>query len=886
VADGFGDLVGQLDAKGQLTAMTYDVLGRMTSRTDATGKAQWVYDVAPGAGIGKVAAMVSPPDVRLIGRCAVPFVTASDGSRAGRSFTYTAFGDVKDESACTDGDTFVTSFGYDALGRQSQVQYPTAGNDRLAVGYHYTNLGYLQYLTEDSSDYSVLWQATAMNALGQVTHESTRSRVETVATRNPATGWLMASSSTAHGNGDELIQSWAYHYDEAGNLLGRDRSDGATPTSTETFSYDVLDRLATSQMSAPSNSTESYDYDLLGNIRHKAGKEYVYGTCGAGPHAVCSVAGGAPFTYDTNGNMTNGAGRNITYNPSNKPTTVQNGTGEVDFVYGADGNRVVQIATTASSSERTVYVGLGATGKSLYERTRFGDGSTEHVHFIYAGGVHGGNAFAIRLESSGGASPSTSYYHFDHLGSVVAMSDERGQVTTTGAQATVFDYDAWGARRAPDGEAADPASFALQPGHREYTGHETIPNLGLVNMNGRVYDPVLGRFLSPDPNVQFAADMQSYNRYSYVLNNPLRYNDPTGYFAWWVNALVDTGITVAGIVVCAGTDGAGCGIVFTILATTYNVSSAIESGAGFDQIAFAGLSGAVGGGAGGAIGSAIAGSGAGIGAQILGGAVGGAVLTVMTSWGQQGPEMFDHPTQLGESVLLSASIGALMAGVTYAVQNQNQVSQASAAQVQGGSTGGGGSGAARVEKVETVESVLAANGCCAHVTDQELLDAYPNAPPLSHAEQHAIADLDPTVQDLAIEHRDAARRAGIEASLRPGFRTYAEQQGLLDAGSTEAGPGRSLHNFRLAYHLDVFVGNLIAAAEDPRWAQIADLAPAGIEAGANWDHPDPTHYEYRTDSVTGQRLSTDQLQRRWEANLDPLSGAPRNFHLCPQGVCP
>jgi RHS repeat-associated protein len=87
-----------------------------------------------------------------------------------------------------------------------------------------------------------------------------------------------------------------------------------------------------------------------------------------------------------------------------------------------------------------------------------------------------------------------------------------------------------GARRSPDGHSADPASFQPLPGHREFTGHETIPGVGLVNMNGRVYDPVIGRFLSPDPNVQFAADLQSYNRYSYVLNNPLRYTDPTGYF--------------------------------------------------------------------------------------------------------------------------------------------------------------------------------------------------------------------------------------------------------------------------------------------------------------------------------------------------------------------
>ena len=61
-----------------------------------------------------------------------------------------------------------------------------------------------------------------------------------------------------------------------------------------------------------------------------------------------------------------------------------------------------------------------------------------------------------------------------------------------------------------------------------YTGHEMLPEFGIINMNGRLYDPVLGRFFSPDPYVQFAGSPQSYNRYSYCLNNPLKYTDPSG----------------------------------------------------------------------------------------------------------------------------------------------------------------------------------------------------------------------------------------------------------------------------------------------------------------------------------------------------------------------
>ncbi len=65
---------------------------------------------------------------------------------------------------------------------------------------------------------------------------------------------------------------------------------------------------------------------------------------------------------------------------------------------------------------------------------------------------------------------------------------------------------------------------------RGFTGHEMIDPVGLVHMNGRVYDPEIGRFLSADPFVQETGNLQSWNRYSYVLNNPLSFTDPSGFF--------------------------------------------------------------------------------------------------------------------------------------------------------------------------------------------------------------------------------------------------------------------------------------------------------------------------------------------------------------------
>jgi RHS repeat-associated protein len=105
------------------------------------------------------------------------------------------------------------------------------------------------------------------------------------------------------------------------------------------------------------------------------------------------------------------------------------------------------------------------------------------------------------------------YAHKDHLGSIVSMTDG------TGTEVFKASYDAWGNRTVTD------STFAF---HRGYTGHEHLPEFGLINMNGRMYDPLLGRFLSPDPFVQMPDYSQNFNRYSYCLNNPLIYTDPDG----------------------------------------------------------------------------------------------------------------------------------------------------------------------------------------------------------------------------------------------------------------------------------------------------------------------------------------------------------------------
>lgn len=126
------------------------------------------------------------------------------------------------------------------------------------------------------------------------------------------------------------------------------------------------------------------------------------------------------------------------------------------------------------------------------------------------------------------------YIYTDKLGSIRAVSNSSGILQQ------VLSYDAWGNRRDPQSGVNYTTAPANLMFYRGYTGHEHLDGLGLINMNGRVYDPVIALFLSPDNYVQSSENTQNYNKYSYCLNNPLRFTDPSGEI---IASLVTLGIS-------------------------------------------------------------------------------------------------------------------------------------------------------------------------------------------------------------------------------------------------------------------------------------------------------------------------------------------------------
>lgn len=205
------------------------------------------------------------------------------------------------------------------------------------------------------------------------------------------------------------------------------------------------------------------------------------------------------------------------------------------------------------------------------------DITVEHKYYVNSpAGLLG--VYLVTAVSSG-ASVEMRYYHRDHLGSIIAITNEAGSKIESLA------YEAFGERRNANGDMEDKTSSILGlKTDRGFTGHEHLDELNLIHMNGRIYDPVIGRFMTPDPQIQYPANLQSYNRYTYGFNNPLSGADPSGY-SWFS----DIFRAVAIAVVAYYTGGAISGWAESAYLTS--------AGASWGNIAIAQTVGAVAGGA-------------------------------------------------------------------------------------------------------------------------------------------------------------------------------------------------------------------------------------------------------------------------------------------------
>ena len=365
---------------------------------------------------------------------------------------------------------------------------------------------------------------TATDARGNVTAETLGNGVKRAHRHDGKTGRVLGILSTRAATGDR--QNLTYAWDALGILEPRKRGSGPSAL-TETFGYDTLNRPETYR--AGTRAAQTLTYDGYGNVRTKSGVgAYAYGVdrnapmgTTAGPHAVATVKKSdnteVTYAYDDNGNNTSSSdGRTVAWATSDKPTSIAKGGHTTAFAYAPDRSRFRRIDSNGQGDTTTLYLGG-------VEKITHPDDSTEIKRYI--GGV------VIETEGPAiGTCPAdaTRYVLRDHLGSVDVLTDSLGNAVKS------VSFDAWGRARNPADWSAltDMEAMTIDrcDTRRGFTGHEMLDAVGVIHMNGRIYDPTLARFLQADPFVQFPTNLQSHNRYSYVMNNPLAYTDPSGHF--------------------------------------------------------------------------------------------------------------------------------------------------------------------------------------------------------------------------------------------------------------------------------------------------------------------------------------------------------------------
>jgi RHS repeat-associated protein len=494
----FGEVREETDAAGAVTTYTLDAEGRVVVRVDKDGTTTFVWDTAAN-GRGSLAETLSPSGVH-------------------RRFEYDTAGRLSREIWTIRSTSYVVDYAYDSEGRPSRVSYPEVpGFSRfVAVQSYDADSGQLARVDQDGVA-APLWELRSTEADGQITQEAFGNDVRTDYTYSSRTGRVGTITSASPAT---TLRSWSYRYWMDGNL--QRRSD-LIAGEHERFEYDGLDRikrwLAADGAGRPLSGGWTVNFTLsdFGNLNRR---QFIAGpvtggtsqdltfTQFTGTNRVQTSPWGS-YGYDANGNqVARPGGEAIAYTAFDLPKTIT-GPRAAGFLYDAFGMRAEK---RRSDNDFTVYV------SELYEKRRAG-AAIDHVFYVATG-----SGAVVQVMRREGGAESTLYAHPDRLGSMDAVTDAGGAVTERtrrdpfGNKITNFNVPALPSTIVP-------STNRVRLG---FTGHEQDDELGLINMRGRMYDPRLGRFLTPDPLIQDPLLGESYNRYAYALGNPLKFVDPTG----------------------------------------------------------------------------------------------------------------------------------------------------------------------------------------------------------------------------------------------------------------------------------------------------------------------------------------------------------------------
>ncbi|HOU97505.1 MAG TPA: FG-GAP-like repeat-containing protein [Bacteroidales bacterium] len=466
----YNQLEYQMDAKGNRYDFYYDVLGRLIKKTATEGNYQYFYDE-------------DTQNKGLITRETSP-------SGQINFYKYDALGRLIKKIVSFDNKNFDFFYEYDNSGNLIGERYPGDFGIRNIFN---PNGFLLEKRRLDNNN--LIWHLDNINNYGQILTFSLGNNL--VSNYSYDNNYLLTTIET--GN----IQKYMYYFDPAWQRpVYRYNQFGYG----EDFQYDVdgkkLNRLSKVIVAGEPAKNLEMQYAINGNMIYKKGVgSYQYSLIK--PHAVSTITNieqYQPINEQT-----------IFWNTFNKAQTLTEGEYRMELNYGINQQRIKTSLYYQNQLQKTKYFA------DNYEQVLEGN-STKHLYYI--DGPYG--LVAILLKDNQHPSGIMYYIHKDHLGSITEITDN------TGALVQRFCYDAWGGREMLIENTGNGKPLF----DRGYTGHEHLDQFSLINMNGRLYDPVVARMLSPDNFVQNTTNTQGFNRYSYCLNNPLIYTDPSGEFVW------------------------------------------------------------------------------------------------------------------------------------------------------------------------------------------------------------------------------------------------------------------------------------------------------------------------------------------------------------------
>lgn len=542
-----------------------DALGNLIKVTDSTGTLTYTLNAD-----GQPSSIVSPTGVTTT------FTydeyrrqtSTNDPSLGITTKSYNADGTLKN---FTNAEGHATSYGYDGFYRMTSKsteeqttnyvynQYNNIKETNTSNGsktmFAYDSYGRITSSTE-YADANVWLKKEITYSDGNVSSVKYTSQTGVLATENNTyqNGYLVEvklngtksiykiNAVDAYGNATNLQTGGLVFnngYNAYGNIAStRISTGGASALSHHIFGYDAAKHRLTSLKDYVRNITEEFEYDSLDRLTKYGTNTVKYDNNGN----ITEKSDAGTFTYgDTKPYAVNGLNavanipseqQDITYTQFYRPNTITQGHYSAEFVYNGDYDRVKMTVTDNGNSSLTRYY-LGG----CYEMDVTPSGTKEKM---YLNGDYYDATSVIVKEGSA----STLYNIIrDNIGSITHIVDENNNVVQE------LSYDAWGRLR-------NPATYTVYRADEEpilllgrgYTGHEHLQMFGLINMNARLYDPVLGRFLSPDPLVQSPDMSQNFNRYSYCVNNPLMFTDTTGEWFGIDDLIIGTVGFVAGYV--------------------------------------------------------------------------------------------------------------------------------------------------------------------------------------------------------------------------------------------------------------------------------------------------------------------------------------------------